>query len=226
VVASHRPAAGAGDATFGDVASAVTGKPAQHRTQRDAQRETTRERLVEAASESFVDRSYATTTVDDIARAAGVTRATFYLHFGSKADVIVELSHRLKDRSAELDQHLRRAIHAGDRSSIRAWLEAAFKFWDLIRPVAIALEEAASIESEVRELRRREFDRHVGIIAAALDESTVRSKRSARTRAQLAYAQFQSLFYRWTQVGWDADRGEMLDVVTDMWVAALWGAGP
>jgi AcrR family transcriptional regulator len=191
------------------------------RTLRDVQRETTRARLVDAAQESFVTTSYTATTIDEIVRRAGVTRATFYLHFGSKSNIVPELSRRLKLLSAGLDEHLGIAIRAGDRVSIRAWLAAAFQFWDEIRPLAVAIEEAASIEPQVRDLRQADFDDHVRIIAVGLEESSVPAGPTAYTRATLAYSQFQSLFYRWTRVGWDAHRAETLDIVSEMWLAAF-----
>src|ERR1700761_7867655 len=73
--------------------------PSRQRSQprgrmRAAQREFTRTRLVEAAIEVFAEKGYARTTVDDIAERAGSTRATFYLHFKAKSDVLSELMAR------------------------------------------------------------------------------------------------------------------------------------
>ena len=47
-----------------------------------------RDRLVAAAFDLFDERGFDETTVDDIARAAGVGRTTFFRHFGSKEAVI------------------------------------------------------------------------------------------------------------------------------------------
>lgn len=47
-----------------------------------------RDRLVAAAFDLFDVRGFDETTVDDIARAAGVGRTTFFRHFGSKESVI------------------------------------------------------------------------------------------------------------------------------------------
>jgi AcrR family transcriptional regulator len=44
--------------------------------------------LAEAAAELFLEQTYAGTTVDDIARRAGVSRATFFNYFGSKSDLL------------------------------------------------------------------------------------------------------------------------------------------
>ena len=43
--------------------------------------------IVEAALESFAERGFAATRLDDIARRAGVTRGTLYLYFPSKEDL-------------------------------------------------------------------------------------------------------------------------------------------
>jgi AcrR family transcriptional regulator len=55
----------------------------------------TRRRLVRAAlalwSERGFDRGVSETTVEEIARAAGVTKGTFYFHFAHKEDILLEL---------------------------------------------------------------------------------------------------------------------------------------
>ena len=51
----------------------------------------TRRLLLDKGLELFGTKGYAATTIDDIAVAAGTTRATFYLHFPSKADLVRSL---------------------------------------------------------------------------------------------------------------------------------------
>jgi AcrR family transcriptional regulator len=58
---------------------------------REAQKQFTHERLLKAAVDEFTLKGYNATTVDDIVVRAGATRATFYLHFKGKADMILEL---------------------------------------------------------------------------------------------------------------------------------------
>ncbi|WP_424359925.1 TetR family transcriptional regulator [Methanocella sp. MCL-LM] len=56
------------------------------RTKEEA--EVTRDKLLSAALKVFSKKGYATTTLDDIAKEAGVTRGAIYWHFkGGKADV-------------------------------------------------------------------------------------------------------------------------------------------
>jgi len=44
--------------------------------------------IAEAAAELFLEQTYARTTVDDIARRAGVSRATFFNYFAAKSDLL------------------------------------------------------------------------------------------------------------------------------------------
>ena len=54
---------------------------------RERNRKLTRTRLADAASSLFLDRGYEGTTVEDIAREAGVSRRTFFRYFPSKEEV-------------------------------------------------------------------------------------------------------------------------------------------
>lgn len=85
----------------------------------------TRQQLVNAAVKLWTERGFEngveTTTVEEIARAAGVTKGTFYFHFAHKEDVLLEMSIRTGDASNEL---ARRAAEAG--ATIDEILEVSF----------------------------------------------------------------------------------------------------
>lgn len=74
-----------------ETADAAAAGAAPKLTMRDRHRLMTREHLMTAALEAFAERGYVAVTIDDIVRRAGVGRATFYLHFDSKAAVLREL---------------------------------------------------------------------------------------------------------------------------------------
>lgn len=44
--------------------------------------------LLDAALETFVERGYATTNMDEIARRAGVSKGTLYLYYPGKAELL------------------------------------------------------------------------------------------------------------------------------------------
>jgi AcrR family transcriptional regulator len=64
------------------------------KTLRDEQKEKTRDRLFATAMRLFLRRGYEDVNIEDIARAAKVSRGTFYFHFPKKDDVLLEAIHR------------------------------------------------------------------------------------------------------------------------------------
>jgi AcrR family transcriptional regulator len=188
---------------------------------RDAHKQLTRARLVDAAATSFRARGYAATTIDDVANGAGATRATFYLHFRTKADLIGEVMAEVRHDARELNERLVAVVRAGDRASLRAWLDAAFDFWEVVRPYAVAEEEAAALDATTRRTRSVGFETGVDAIARGLAARRFGDEEQCRVRGILAYAQLESVFHRWMRVGWDIDRAVALEVMTDMWMAAL-----
>jgi AcrR family transcriptional regulator len=72
--------------------------------QREQQREETRQRVYESALAIFRRDGVADATIDDIAKAAEVSRGTFYVYFPTKEDVLAEMLARSEARHAD---HLR-----------------------------------------------------------------------------------------------------------------------
>src|SRR3546814_11534156 len=58
---------------------------------RQEQRDLTRRRIMDAAQACFYERGVADTSVEQIARAAGVGRATLYLHFPNQDAILLDL---------------------------------------------------------------------------------------------------------------------------------------
>src|SRR5205809_5004439 len=113
-------------------------------TPREAQKQLTRSRLVDAAVDAFRTQGYAATTVEDIAATAGVTRATFYLHFDGKLEVYREYGHGENGVAHEIEAlHERLPIVArnGDRDEIMAWLDDSFRLWERLKDFATIQEQ-------------------------------------------------------------------------------------
>ena len=68
----------------------------------------TKQRILDAAKEQVLERGYAGTSVDDIQKAAGISRGTFFYHFPSKD----HLARALIERHAEEDHELTESLMA------------------------------------------------------------------------------------------------------------------
>jgi AcrR family transcriptional regulator len=63
-----------------------------------------RDKLLDAAAALFYDHGINATGVDDVVRAAGVSKPTLYAHFGSKAELVAAvLERRHASRAGELE---------------------------------------------------------------------------------------------------------------------------
>ena len=66
----------------------------------EARRETRRSQLLDAATTLFMTKGVATASVDDIVKAAGVAKGTFYLYFATKDEIVNAVAERLVESVA------------------------------------------------------------------------------------------------------------------------------
>src|SRR5262249_274010 len=64
--------------------------PSPRMRSRERQREDTRQRIYDAAMEIFRRDGFEVARVDDVAKAAGVSHGTFYFHFATKDEVLIQ----------------------------------------------------------------------------------------------------------------------------------------
>lgn len=188
---------------------------------RQLQREFTRTRLADAAVELFSSTGYVATTIDDITAAAGTTRATFYLHFKSKAEVVLEVLHRLDEEYGPVFGGLSDVVERPDAQRVRDWLASTLDTWERTRHASAAVSQAALLEPSVGERRLAAFEHDIDQLTKALVKSGRWDAPAARVRAVLLLSQLEQLFLRWSMHGWDVDRSELLAVLSEMWCAAL-----
>jgi AcrR family transcriptional regulator len=81
-------------------------------------------RILEAAAASFVAHGYRKTSVDDIARAAGVAKGTVYLYFATKTELLVAAIAHEKLRQFALLSGID-APGLAPRERLRRWLRAS-----------------------------------------------------------------------------------------------------
>jgi AcrR family transcriptional regulator len=113
-----------------------------------------REVLLDAAESLFVARGVAATTVSDITERAGVAKGTFYLYFGSKADVVAGVHQRLLDGMTEIVASLSSRLEDGDYYDLADRLVAGIiDYWIERRATWRAVIDAgeASVASRIEE---------------------------------------------------------------------------
>ncbi|OYD73800.1 UNVERIFIED_ORG: TetR family transcriptional regulator [Burkholderia sp. CF145] len=147
---------------------------------REQQKLFTQERLLDASVHVFLERGYANSTVDDIVEAASVGRATFYLHFKNKLEVMRALIQAMERHNEDLIEELR-SYDQPTRATLESWLRRFVNHWFeegdrfLVGLQALASEPELSGELEVG----------IRLATGALSKLLVGKQAMSVTEAQL-----------------------------------------
>ncbi|WP_223916333.1 TetR/AcrR family transcriptional regulator [Arthrobacter sp. NicSoilC12] len=189
---------------------------------RDAQKQMTRRLFLDKGLELFEEKGFAATTVDDISAAVGTTRATFYSHFPSKAQLMRSLVERSNDMLTEADvPPLQSVVESGDRELIRVWLARKFDQWADIRPYVVAAHQAAASEPDIQAALDQWFDTAIDDMQAGLDSAGRFDPASRRVRCALAFGELEFFSRRWMRLGWTVDRNTSLELMVENWCFLL-----
>ena len=102
-------------------------------------------------------RGYGGARIDDIAQAAGISRASFYTYFPSKRDALLMLGADAELGFRPAARHVARKIDDDERlASLTTWVQGYFAFMDEYGTFIVAWSQAAHEDEELRQagLRR------------------------------------------------------------------------
>jgi len=179
-----------------------------------------RSAILDAALEVFASRGYHASSIDDIAGAAGISKALIYEHFRSKEDLHLEL---LQANAAELFERLAAAVPAAEpgEARLRAGLEAFFAYvaerrdaWRMLFREAADAEVSAALDRVIEQVTAMV----AGLIAAepVSGPGGDRAERqsSIRMLAQMLVGGLQSLANWWSD-NQEVPRERMVELAMD-----------
>ncbi|NQX16648.1 TetR family transcriptional regulator [Rathayibacter sp. VKM Ac-2857] len=176
---------------------------------RDRTRVLLRAELAGAVLAVFLERGYSEVTVEEAAREAGVSRATFFRYFRSKEDVVV----------AAVEQH--RVDYAAAVRALPA--DADLSGWDLVRTAVEPVVVAATRDPDLHRARLRliasEFTlkarlrEHRADGAVALSDALVERGLGGSTARVLAAAGLAAVDVVWEE--WAAEEGADFRAMVD-----------
>ncbi|MCQ4210895.1 MULTISPECIES: TetR/AcrR family transcriptional regulator [Streptomyces] len=197
---------------------------------REAQKQMTRRLLLESGLDLFKTKGYAATKVDDIAKAAGTTRVTFYAYFPSRSDLMKALiDEQLNDalqrvRSPEhgsTAQGLVATVTEGTPEAIMAWLRQAADSWPTIRPIIRIGRDAAVVDPDLTDLVERWLEEAISDIEDGLTAAGRLEPHQRHFRGVLAMAELDYVAQHWDRTDWKLTREQMLDELGASWVRLL-----
>lgn len=168
--------------------------------------------LSTAAEELFLSRGFEKTTVEQIARTAGVSRRTFFRYYESKEDVMVERSDRFGELLlAELAARPREEPPLlAIRNALVPAVEAGLAERDLIRYVIRLLRETSALRRAIMERRNRLEERIAALMARRL--GTARDDNTPMLLAFVTRALHDTAFNAW----YDHETDDIAGLVDDL----------
>lgn len=154
----------------------------------------TRERLRAAALELFAERGFEATTVPDIVERAGVTRRTFFRHFGDKREVFFS-----GDEIPRLAADMLAAAPAGVPPFVLAWGGFQALAGERFEPRRAEIAAARRIIAAEPALRERDLQKQADlreVLTAGFHARGVEALR-ARVVAGLAVELLQTALEQW-----------------------------
>jgi AcrR family transcriptional regulator len=153
-----------------------------------------RGRLVNAALELYSERGFEDTTVEQIAKRAGLTERTYFRHFADKREVLFSGAH-------QLDELMLRALDAAPAAlspidAIGAVLQAMAADFEDRRAFAQRRQRIIVAHAELQERERIKLASLAASLAAALRRRGV-ADSAATLAAESAIAVFRVAFERW-----------------------------
>jgi AcrR family transcriptional regulator len=182
---------------------------------REEQKAVTRHRVLDAAVSVFEEKSFVGATMEDIAKAAGVTRVTVYAYFPGKAEIIRALAERTYVITDEVFAALA-ALPSWNRTTIRRWLDSAAPRWRDMAPSIRVLASAGPVVG--RDDRSREYlaehERYATMLGdPARWHDTPRAQ--VRQRVMMALLQMESFLSVWLAGGWPVETDDPLALLAD-----------
>jgi AcrR family transcriptional regulator len=181
---------------------------------RERQAEMTRRLIVDAARRLFAKKGYVQTSMDDIAREAGVSIQTIYANAGGKPALAMALVD-VADRDANVAELVRRIGQARDAAEVvrlAAALRRAFmdKASDIVRTLVSAAASDEAVAHAWREGQKRSRRSVEGLVRKLSSLGALREGLDVDEASDILYALFTPAVYvRLTEeCGWSADRYE------------------
>ena len=180
----------------------------------------TKRRLMDASVRVFLNRGYADATIDDIVTTAAVGRATFYLHFKSKLEVMQELIRAITMQNEKLIEELR-DISQPDAKTLGSWIrrfvEHCLAHGDRFIVGLQAFASEPELSSEIQTGTRLAAD----IVAALLKKRHRVSAAEAALRGELLVFSLQHACRSLVLNPEKRDVDLIVRVMTDIWMDNL-----
>lgn len=184
---------------------------------REEQRRLARRKMKDAAREVFMKGNYVDASVDLIAKTAGISRATFYLHYNSKFAVLNELI----DEDIERQKHIYLLLTQTPQPTeedVERWLERVARAQSREQHVVSFWQTAVGLHPELTSRFVAMRDGCIDVLAGTFPafrwrELSAPADEQRRIRAHLLILEISMLLFHLATATWPMNRRESLRIV-------------
>ncbi|WP_235739106.1 TetR/AcrR family transcriptional regulator [Nocardioides alcanivorans] len=194
----------------------AAGGPSDRGTIRSRYKAQTRRALAEAAVAEFEERGYVQAKIEDIARRAGTSRATFYVHYSGKAEVMENMWDLVRRELVVLYRKLV-ATETRDVRALADWLSDTYDFYTVNRQRLLAVHEAIAVEADLAEAYSERLANLADMVAPLVRPEFGDTPELARTRAAMLTIQHERVCFLWLLRGVPFERDEAAQTLAELW---------
>jgi len=182
----------------------------------------TKKHLIETAMTLFLQRGYVATTIENIADAAKVSRASFYTYFSSKREIMMVAGHDCRIASWQLFEEFATLDPADLLPGTRAWVAKYFKFLEQNGGYLLMWQQAALQDPELRQPGMRGSLKSARILAKSLRNLGIaKNEDDLLIRSIAIMSLLDRFWYHWWIVKAPFTRKQVLDNLATMIVASI-----
>lgn len=189
---------------------------------RDELRELTRQRLLRAARALFERDGYVRSTISHITHEANVSRATFYLHFADKADILLALRQADLADAPRYWRDVDVALASGARDAVRVALGNTLIWYRQHGALLPLLQEAIAAEPGLARQTEGTWATFAAEMTGYLDAVAPQERERAHLRLQMLMIQLHQIAVRIVvRHQRTIDPELLLDELTEIWMLVL-----
>ncbi len=211
------------------------GEPASRRAQRrivgPRKGERREQEILDATEQLLAEASFAALTMDDIAKAAGVSRSALYFYFASKEQVLTALHQRTYDEMTTTMDPLA-DVDAPMAVAMREAIDRVCANWRTHRHILRTFHETAMTSPAFETEWRQRLDLHVAALTAIIEREraagrALPSPPSAATTASAWFWMFESQLYMlFRRSHTRREEQDLIDTMNILWLRMTAAAEP
>jgi AcrR family transcriptional regulator len=178
-----------------------------------ARTERAKKLILESANRLFLERGYNAVRIDDIAEAAGLSRATFYVYFPSKRDVFLAIGIHSIGAGMQVAEALEKIPLPLQAPDLVAWISDYFEYLEHFGAFIRSWDEAMADDADLQAASHHHVMRFCRRLGLALERIRGGPRGDATLQGLALRFSLEGVWYFWRVSDMPHDRAEVIDTL-------------